>query len=261
MDEKWCNMVKDDVVRWIREYIAANGTDETKVVIGLSGGKDSSVCAALCVEALGADRVIGIRLPDVESCHAEEDLDDAQRVANALGIKVITHAIDPGSEYRELYLQTGENVGETVKTNLPARMRMAILYMYANHFGARVCNTCNKSETYVGYDTRWGDQCGDFSPIQYFTAREVRQIGRTLNLPTDLVERPSDDGMCGLTDEERWGFTYETLDDYIDGKDVNQEDAQKIEQMHRRAMYKITSIELPSYSYHKNNSRYLRKLQ
>ena len=248
-------VAKNSVIRWIQDYMADNCEDaDTPVVIGLSGGKDSTVCAALCVKALGSENVIGILMPDIthENWSNRKDFIDGFSVAKILGIRVYNMPIDPSLIYANIEEHFGHSERDfTVGTNLPPRLRMANLYAVANAIGGRVCCTCNKSETYVGYDTRWGDQCGDFSPIQYFTAGQVVAIGKSLGIEelNKYIDAIPDDGMCGLTDEQRWGFTYTSLDTYLDGgkKKLNPEVVAKIEEMHRKAKYKIESIDIPHY--------------
>lgn len=238
-------------VDWTREYFARNGDEYTTAIVGISGGIDSTVVAAICGMAIGPNRVIGIQLPQ----GVQEDFDDATRVINYLSIPHATYNI--GSIMDEMYLQISKmmawnGINDIVRNNTPARIRMAALYIFANQFSGRVANTCNLSETYVGYDTKWGDNAGDFAPIAKFTKSEVKQIAYALDIPRDLIEKPSHDGMCGQTDEDRWGFTYAELDAYIRNKSgINSALVNgKIEQMHRAAKHKIDTINLPTYPYY-----------
>lgn len=245
------------VVNFIRDYMARNGPN-SPIIIGISGGKDSAACAAASITAVGADRVLGILLPN----GVQSDLGDAIGCCDFLKIRHMQINIGPMvmegynamrySRFRDL--QTVNNV---VKTNHPARIRMAVLYMIANQLGGRVCNTCNMSETYVGYDTKWGDQCGDFSPFQNYTASEVVQIGITLGVPEKAMKKAPNDGMCGQNDEDRWGFTYRMLDSYLRGGGINDEAVAQIEKMHRAAQHKLT-ISIPSTEYFPEGSRNLR---
>ena len=113
------------------------------------------------------------------------------------------------------------------------------------------------SETYVGYDTAWGDQVGDFSPFQYFTASEVKLIGKELGLPDEFINVAPSDGMCGQTDEERWGFSYDLLDNYLRGGTVYEITTEQIEKMHKAAMYKNVRVLLPHFVYEPSGSRKL----
>ena len=237
----------ENIVNWIKEYFIKNGPD-SKAIIGISGGKDSTVAAALCVKALGADKVIGILMPEGK----QDDIEDARRVCKFLGIH--SYEINIGSTCNALYRAIDEGYdydhnisnNKAVSTNLPARIRMTTLYAMAAELGGRVCNTCNRSENYVGYSTKYGDHAGDFAPLDEYTVREVLEIGDALGLPHDLVHKTPSDGMCGSSDEEKLGFSYELLDAYIlDGVVPEYEALKKIEQAHTRNLHKIHSVHIP----------------
>ena len=200
--------VKDECVQWIRDFFEENGPG-CNAVIGISGGKDSSVTAALCVEALGRDRVIGVLMPNGE----QADIDKALLLVHHLGIKHfivnIKDAVDGVTKSIPFELS------EQSRINLPPRIRMSTLYAVSQSNNGRVANTCNLSEDWVGYSTRYGDSVGDFSPCSNLTVQEVKAIGRLLGLPDALVEKAPSDGLCGKTDEDNLGFTYATLDKYI----------------------------------------------
>lgn len=207
---------RDHLIDWIKDYFVKNGPD-AKAVIGISGGKDSTIAAALLVRALGADRVVGVLMPN----RTQKDIADSRRVCEYLNIpsyeinigaacSALYYAIDVGYDYDK---QCDKN--PMVATNTPARMRMATLYAVAALVGGRVCCNGNRSERYVGYTTKFGDSAGDFAPFVDYTVREVLLIGDTLDLPADLVHKAPSDGMCGTTDEENLGFTYEQLDAFI----------------------------------------------
>ena len=225
--------VKNDCVQWIRDFFEENGKG-CNAVIGISGGKDSSVAAALCVEALGKDRVIGVLMPNGE----QADIDKAQLLVDTLGIRHyivnIKDAVDGlvGSIPFEL--------SEQSRINLPPRIRMSTLYAVSQSNNGRVCNTCNLSEDWVGYSTRYGDSVGDFSPCSHLTVDEVKQIGRILGLPAELVDKVPSDGLCGQTDEDKLGFTYAELDRYIrTGEIENQESKEKIDRLHKLNLFKL----------------------
>ena len=206
--------MKDEVIKWIKDYFNENGKG-CKAVVGISGGTDSSVCAKLCVEALGKENVIGVLMP----CGLQHDIDVSLALVKLLDIKYhVINIEEPVAQLRELIgkeLDTDPNSVDAYKTNTPARIRMTTLYGISALYGGRVCNTCNLSEDWVGYSTKFGDSAGDFSPISYFTKTEVREIGRELGLPKLFVEKTPEDGMSGKSDEEKLGFTYEVLDKYI----------------------------------------------
>lgn len=227
--------VKDQCVEWIREFFRENGPD-CNAVVGISGGKDSSVAAALCVEALGADRVIGVLMPQGE----QHDIDMAYLLCDHLGIKRyeinVKEAIDAITRAfpEELGLST------QARTNLPPRIRMATLYAVSQSQNGRVVNTCNLSEDWVGYATRYGDAAGDFSPLCNLTVQEVKEIGRVLGLPDVLVDKTPIDGLCGKTDEENLGFTYAELDRYIrEGVIDDLEKKALIDRKHKANLFKL----------------------
>jgi NAD+ synthase len=227
-----------DVIKWIKEWFDENGKD-CNAVIGISGGKDSTIVAALCVAALGKDRVIGVMMPNGE----QKDISDSQRVCNLLGIKSYTVNIGPAVE--AVKNSIGFKLSEQSETNLPARIRMSTLYAISQSNNGRVANTCNRSEDYVGYSSKYGDAAGDFSPLANLTVKEVLCIGDFLILPYDLVHKTPIDGLktnpdgSYVTDEQSLGFTYSELDDYLlMGKLPTDEKLGKIERMHRRAVAK-----------------------
>ena len=200
--------IKNECVEWIREFFSQNGPD-CNAVVGISGGKDSSVAAALCVEALGKDRVIGVLMPQGE----QHDIDMAYLLVNTLGIKHFV--VNIGETVKALKDSMPIELSNQSVVNLPPRIRMATLYAISQSNNGRVVNTCNLSEDWVGYSTRYGDAAGDFSPMSNLTVTEVKEIGRVLGLPDVLVDKVPIDGLCGKTDEENLGFTYAELDVYI----------------------------------------------
>ena len=225
--------VKDACVKWIRRFFEENGPD-CNAVVGISGGKDSSTVAALCVSALGVDRVIGVLMP----CGAQSDIDAAKKLVDHLGIK--HYVINIKDAVEGLKKNLPFELSRQSAINLPARVRMATLYAVSQSHDGRVANTCNLSEDWVGYATRYGDGAGDFSPLSRLTVSEVKAIGRTLGLPEDLVEKVPIDGLSGKTDEENLGFTYAELDRYIrTGKIENQETKGKIDRLHALNLFKL----------------------
>ena len=220
-------------VWWIRDFFEENGKG-CNAVVGISGGKDSSVVAALCVEALGRDRVIGVLMPNGE----QADIDMAKLLVSHLGIRHfivnIKDAVDGvvNSVPFELSAQS--------RTNLPPRIRMATLYAVSQSHNGRVANTCNLSEDWVGYSTRYGDCAGDFSPCSHLTVQEVKAIGLLLGLPAVLVDKVPIDGLCGKTDEDNLGFTYAELDRYIrTGEMPDGEKKERIDRLHKRNLFKL----------------------
>ena len=225
--------VKNDCVAWIRDFFAENGPD-CCAVVGISGGKDSSVVAALCTEALGRDRVIGVLMP----CGEQADIDMARLLVNHLGIRHFVVNIQDAVE--GLKRSIPFELSTQSRTNLPPRIRMSTLYAVAQSFNGRVANTCNLSEDYVGYSTRYGDGAGDFSPCAHLTVQEVKAVGRELGLPDVLVDKVPIDGLCGKTDEENLGFPYAELDRYIrTGEIENQAHKERIDTLHKRNLFKL----------------------
>ena len=226
--------VKNKCVAWIQEFFEENGPG-CNAIVGISGGKDSSVVAALCVEALGRERVIGVLMP----CGVQADIDMAKKLVKHLGIKSYEVNIEAAVQGL-LSGMTGITPTEQTKTTLPPRIRMATLYAVSQSMNGRVANTCNLSEDWVGYSTRYGDAAGDFSPLSKLTVTEVKAIGRVLGLPAELVDKVPIDGLCGKTDEENLGVTYATLDRYI-REGVCEDDAlrEKIDTMHKRNLFKL----------------------
>ena len=227
--------IKNDCVKWIREFFEKSGPD-CNAVIGISGGKDSSVAAALCVEALGKDRVIGVLMPKGK----QADIDCSIKLVNHLGIKNYTVNIEETIKALTAALPEGMEITTQTVTNIPPRVRMTVLYAISQSNNGRVVNTCNLSEDWVGYSTRYGDSVGDFSPLSHLTVAEVKQIGHVLGLPEDLVEKVPIDGLCDKTDEENLGFTYAVLDKYIrTGVCEDPEIKELIDRKHKANLFKL----------------------
>ncbi len=227
--------IKNECIAWIQDFFENNGKD-CNAVVGISGGKDSSVAAALCVAALGKERVIGVLMPQGE----QHDIDMAYLLVNHLGIRHYTVNIKDAVD------AVLKNMPSDLKTtaqslqNLPPRIRMSTLYAISQSCNGRVCNTCNLSEDWVGYSTRYGDSVGDFSPMSHLTVTEVKKIGHQLGLPKELVEKTPIDGLCGKTDEENLGFTYAELDTYI-RTGIIEDPAKKelIDRKHKMNLFKV----------------------
>lgn len=228
-------IVKDQCVEWIRDFFDKNGND-CNAVVGISGGKDSSVAAALCVEALGKDRVIGVLMPQGE----QHDIDKAFMLVNHLGIK--HYVVNVKDAVAGILGALPEDLQVTAQTvqNIPPRIRMSTLYAVSQSCNGRVCNTCNLSEDWVGYSTRYGDSVGDFSPMSNLTVTEVKEIGYLLGLPRELVDKTPIDGLCGKTDEENLGFTYAVLDRYIRTGEIDDEATKElIDRRHKANLFKL----------------------
>ncbi|MBR2460153.1 MAG: NAD(+) synthase [Clostridia bacterium] len=227
--------VKNDCVNWIREFFEKNGKG-CNAVLGISGGKDSSIVAALCVEALGKDRVIGVLMP----CGEQHDIDCAYQLCEHLGIKYYVVNIKDAVEGVKKAIPSELELSAQSLTNLPPRIRMSTLYAVSQSVNGRVANTCNLSEDWVGYSTRYGDSVGDFSPLSMLTVDEVKKIGLILDLPEFLVNKIPIDGLCGKTDEDNLGFTYSELDRYIrTGEIEDQAKKERIDRMHKANLFKL----------------------
>ena len=227
--------VKNECVEWIRDFFEKNGKG-CNAVIGISGGKDSSIAAALCVEALGKDRVIGVLMPKGE----QQDIDMAYKLVNHLGIKHYEVNIKDAVDGILSAMPKELEVTAQAVQNLPPRIRMSTVYAISQSCNGRVCNTCNLSEDWVGYSTRYGDSVGDFSPMSNLTVTEVKEIGYVLGVPKELVDKTPIDGLCGKTDEENLGFTYAELDKYIrTGEIEDKEKKEIIDKKHQMNLFKL----------------------
>ena len=233
--------IKNECVDWIRTFFEENGKG-CNAVIGISGGKDSSVAAALCVEALGRDRVIGVMMP----CGEQSDISFSKQLIYHLGIKSYEINVKDSVDGILNQLKGKMEITPQTKTNIPPRVRMSVLYAVSQSNNGRVVNTCNLSEDWVGYSTRYGDAAGDFSPLSHLTVTEVKEIGRLLGLPNELVDKVPSDGLCGKTDEDNLGFTYAVLDKYIrEGIIDDEKTKQLIDKKHKNNLFKLQLM--PSY--------------
>ena len=244
--------IKDEIVAWIRECFAENGPTASAVV-GIAGGKDSSVVAALLTEALGPGRVVGVLMPN----GIQPDIADSEEIVNLLGIPHVTVNIMDGfngmSAAINEALATGgvpgtSKMSRDSEINLAPRLRMSTLYAIAQALpnGGRVANTCNRSEDYIGYSTKYGDAAGDFTILSNLLVHEVIQIGEVLGLPERLTKKTPSDGLSGMSDEDKIGFTYATLDHYIlTGECPDEAIKAKIDRMHRLNLHKLRLM--PAY--------------
>ena len=227
--------VKNKCVEWIRDFFEESGKG-CNAIVGISGGKDSSIVAALCVEALGKDRVMGVLMPNGE----QSDISYSYFLCGNLGIKFVTVPIEDAVNGVLNAMKENMDISDQTLINLPARIRMSTLYAVSQSMNGRVANTCNLSEDWVGYSTRYGDAAGDFSPLSNLTVTEIKQIGRVLGLPDDLIDKVPSDGLFGKTDADNLGFTYDVLDKYIRTGEIEDKEVKKrIDTMHEKNLFKL----------------------
>ncbi|MCQ2738362.1 MAG: NAD(+) synthase [archaeon] len=236
--------VKNQCVEWIMSFFDENGPG-CNAIVGISGGKDSAVVAALCVEALCKDRVIGVLMPNGE----QKDIDDAKLLVKHLGIKYfIINVEDSVNGIINQMKNNDIDISEQTIINLPPRVRMSTLYAISQSHNGRVANNCNLSEDWVGYSTRYGDSVGDFSPLSNLTVTEVKKIGKVLNLPDTLINKVPNDGLSNQSDEDKLGFSYDVLDRYIrEGiiEDISVKN--RIDELHKMNKFKLELM--PSFKF------------
>ena len=229
--------IRKDLLAWDAKIKPA------KYVVGISGGVDSSCVAALAAKLFGKDMVIGVTMPN----GIQRDIDCSMKLIKHLGIKHVD--INIAIAVNDLQVSIDKNgltLSELCITNMPARIRMTALFGVAQCCNGIVLNTCNRSESVVGYDTLFGDSCGSYAPVKWLVKTEVRELAKWLGVPEDLAYKTSVDGLQPLTDEEKFGFTYEALDKYIRcGKLADVATAAKIESMYMSNKFKLQIINVP----------------
>ena len=240
MKEMNYSILAEDCIQWIGDWFEKNAPAGCAAVIGMSGGKDSTVAAALCAKALGPERVVGVAMPS-----GEQGLSGADEICKWLGIRYMHLNIgEVETAMRNLCPLSPQAI-----LNIPPRLRMAVLYAVAQTVNGMVANTCNLSEDYIGYATLFGDAAGSFSPLGKLCVREIRGIGHALGLPAKWVDKIPDDGLPGsMPDEKKFGFSYEVLDRYIrEGVCDDPEVRKKIDSMHSRNLFKTEILHIPSF--------------
>ena len=232
-------ILSEQIIDWIREYFKT--TNGRKAVIGISGGKDSTVAAALCVKALGKENVIGVMMPN----GVQSDIEDSEKIIKHLGID--SFVVNINYAYLNLVNQINEHhITSQAQINMPPRLRMTVLYGVAQNIGGRVVNTCNRSENCLSWATLYGDSVGDFAPFDLLTTEEIVAIGDELGLPYELVHKTPSDGLCGKTDEDSFGFTYNEVNQLI-RKDVKGEHFNEIIKMYNGGKFKLEMIRIPHF--------------
>lgn len=236
--------VKEDLVNWLNQWFLDNGPG-CNAVIGISGGKDSSVTAALCVEALGKDRVIGVLMPNGD----QYDIDVSEALVKHLGIRsFVVNIKDAYQGVVNAAKAAGVELSEQSYINLAPRLRMSTLYAVSQSYNGRVINTCNLSEDWVGYSTRYGDSVGDVCPLGKLTVAEVKELGSYLGLPDMFVHKVPSDGLCGKTDEDNLGFTYAVLDRYIRTGEIDDPETKAlIDRKHKANLFKLELMQTFQY--------------
>lgn len=241
------NELMNRCVQWIRDWFEVNGKG-CKAIVGMSGGKDSTITAALCVKALGEENVIGVLMPG-----AGQGLNDADNICNHLGIQSIVLPVSDLTTITDRFTprlsELGGNWSEQAQQNIPARLRMTLLYAVAQSFNGRVACTDNLSENWLGYSTLFGDDAGSFAPLGLLTVSEVRKIGDSLGIPKKWVYKLPDDGLPNSQpDEQKLGITYKALDDYLRTGAINDEVMkERIDSLHVSTQFKRDMIHIPTF--------------
>lgn len=234
-----------ECIEWIRKWFKTNA-EQKSAVIGVSGGVDSAVAAALCHSALQGD-VHLYMLPNMY----QTDIKDAREVIAHFNY-LSYPTINIGRVYTEVIMEmanAGIQASDQTRINLPARLRMSVLYAIAQSIGGVVVNTSNLSESYIGYDTLFGDQCGSLSPLGKLTKTEILEMARYLQLPRRIWKKAPADGLTGRTDEESFGFSYGELDRYIrqSGIGVSIDTISEIERKHENSAFKRRMVCLDTF--------------
>ncbi|MGD9677301.1 MAG: NAD(+) synthase [Vulcanibacillus sp.] len=229
--------IEDDISKRI-DFIknSINQAQARGVVIGISGGIDSAVVAALCINALGSEKVLGVWMPAYSNIVHEKD---ANILAASIGLNLITVNLGQTYDVLNQELEKVVELDNLLKGNIKARLRMTTLYAIAGQKKYLVSDTCNLSEIYIGYMTKGGDGLADFNPIASLTKHQIRILARYLAIPQRIIDKvPSADLWEGQTDENEMGFTYEQLDNYLLTQEGEPEILKKIERLHKNSEHK-----------------------
>ena len=234
------NTLTKNVIDWTRDFF--NRVGKTDAVLGISGGKDSSVVAAICAVALGKEHVHGVLLP----CGIQKDISCSYQLVDHLGISYDVQDIETLVK-ESLALVPGADKSYDAKTNVGARLRTNQIMVTAQTNGWLMANTCNRSENIVSYATLWGDTCGSFAPIDMLTTEEVIEIGDDLGLPYELTHKTPIDGLQPLSDEEKLGFTYHEVNELI-RKGIQGPNYDKIIRAYNAGKFKLETIRIQHFN-------------
>lgn len=237
-----------EIEKFLKDYLDNSHMDG--YVLGLSGGVDSSLVAALTKNAVGKDKLMCIMMP-IDS--NPKDVEDAKKVAEALDINyLVIDGSKPFHETVEEFKRQGVVIDQASQYNLKVRIRMTILYAYGQTHKSLVIGTDNMNERYTGYFTKYGDGAADILPIVYLTKGEVVEAAKIKGVPTALAERVPSAGLFeGQTDEKEMGVSYKDLDNYLLGGKVDEKAKERIEYLHRISEHKRTPIPTPE-EYHRD---------
>ena len=243
--------MKESIIQWIKDWFDTQSNGAEGIVIGISGGKDSTVVAKLCVEAIGKERVFGVLMPNGK----QKDIADSQRVCDLLGIRyIVVNISDMYYDFirnissEEITLSTEDHnvvfLSDETKVNICPRIRMTTLYAIAQTKNYRVAGTSNATERGLGYFTKWGDGACDFNPLGFLTCTEVIRLGLDLDLPEELINKAPSDGLTGKTDEEQFGYSYKEIDEVLLKKVDNGEIYEFIRKLYDKNEHKIQPIKM-----------------
>ena len=238
----------EGAITWIKEYVKQVGAKG--IVVGCSGGKDSATVLAMSVKAIGKENVLAVSMP----CHSiSHDFDDAKLVADTFGVKFLK--VDLTNTYNEMEKEIqsamGEELSKEATINMKPRLRMTTLYGFAQSLGYLVIGTGNLCEAMVGYTTKWGDNSADFNPIGNFTVDEVLAIGRYLGVPEKILEKAPNDGLGGMTDEEKMGIKYSQIAEMIETGNTDENVKNEILKRYHASKHKRELV--PVYTFERKN--------
>lgn len=238
----------EKAIEWIKKYVKNSGAKG--IVIGNSGGKDSATVLAMATKAIERENIVAVYIP----CNSQSsDLEDAKLVTKTFGVKFI--AVDLSNSYKEMEkeinMQLFQNLSKEAIINIKPRLRMTTLYGIAQTLEYLVIGTGNLCESMVGYTTKWGDNSSDFNPIGNFTVDEVLEIGKLLGVPEKILKKAPNDGLGGLTDEEKMGIKYSQIAEMIETGNTEEKSKQEILRRYQNSKHKRSLV--PVYKFERRN--------